>query len=108
MSSDDDRLQQLEQRLARLEDIDSIKRLKARYFRYLDLHWWEELRALFTDDAVFEIEEATAKPGSPDAFIQSATKHLSSAMPVHHGHMPEIELIDDSNARGIWAMYDLV
>ncbi len=25
---------------------------------------------------------------------------------VHHGHMPEIEVVDATHARGIWAMYD--
>jgi len=40
----------------RLWAIEQIKQLKARYFRYLDLHWWHELRELFTDDAVFEID----------------------------------------------------
>jgi SnoaL-like domain len=27
---------------------------------------------------------------------------------VHQGFMPEIEIIDAENARGIWAMFDLV
>ncbi len=25
---------------------------------------------------------------------------------IHHGHMPEIEVLDDVTARGIWAMED--
>lgn len=29
-------------------------------------------------------------------------------MSVHHGHVPEIEILDDDHARGIWPMYDLV
>lgn len=106
--SEEDRLRRIEQSLERIDALEEIRQLKARYFRYLDLHWWEELRALFTDDAEFEIGESTSRPSGPDEFLRSASKHLSTAMTVHHGHMPEIELVDDTRARGIWAMYDLV
>ena len=27
---------------------------------------------------------------------------------VHHGHMPEIEVLGDNSARGTWAMDDIV
>jgi hypothetical protein len=27
---------------------------------------------------------------------------------VHHGHMPEITIVDEMLAHGVWAMYDLV
>lgn len=92
----------------RLADIEEIKRLKARYFRYLDLHWWSELRALFTDDAAFEIGESTTAPRTADEFVAALRRHLDQAMSVHHGHMPEVEVLDAEHAYGIWAMYDLV
>ena len=95
-------------RLARLESIEEIKLLKARYFRYLDLHWWEELRALFTDDAQFDILESPARPSTPDEFLARVQNHLTAALTVHHGHMPEIEVLDEQHANGIWSMFDLV
>lgn len=98
----------LQARLARLEAVEDIKKLKARYFRYVDLHWWAELRTLFTDDAEFDIGESTSQPSTPDEFIASIDRHLSDAMTVHHGHMPEIDILDDDHVRGTWAMYDLV
>jgi len=98
----------MEERMARLEAVEEIKQLKARYFRYLDLHWWDELRGLFADDAQFDIAESRSKPADPDSFIASASAHLTSAMTVHHGHMPEITILDDEHAHGVWAMYDLV
>jgi len=94
--------------LQRLKDIEEIKRLKARYFRYVDLHWWPELRELFTDDAVFEIGESTTSPRTADEFIASIERHLGQAMSVHHGHMPEIEIVGSDTAHGIWAMFDRV
>ncbi len=33
---------------------------------------------------------------------------LKDATTVHHGHMPEIEIVDADNATGVWAMEDLV
>lgn len=98
----------LAERLARLEAIEEIKRLKAAYFRYLDLHWWDELRRLFTDDAVFDIAESTGAPSSPDEFLDRVRRHLDTALTVHHGHMPEITVVDEDHAHGVWAMYDLV
>lgn len=92
----------------RLADIEEIKKLKARYFRYVDLHWWPELRGLFADDAAFEIGESRTSPGSVDEFLAAIEKHLGRALSVHHGHMPEIDIVGDDRAYGIWAMYDLV
>lgn len=101
-------LDELRAEVQRLRDIEEIKSLKSRYFRYVDLHWWPELRSLFTDDAVFEIEESTSSPKSADEFVAAIERHLGRAMSVHHGHMPEIEVVDAERAHGIWAMYDLV
>src|SRR5688572_9680554 len=106
---DAERLKTLEAGLAKLEAVEEIKRLKAQYFRYLDLHWWDELRALFTEDARFDIAESrSGAKKALDEFIKNASSHLKTAMTVHHGHMPEIVIIDDTHARGVWAMYDLV
>src|SRR5690606_37297482 len=87
---------------------EDIKTLKARYFRYVDLHWWAEPRTLFTDDAEFDIGEPTSQPSTPDEFIASSDRHLSDAMTVHRGHMPEIDILDERGAGGAWAMCDLV
>ncbi len=108
MTDDLSDLDALRAQMQRLADVEEIKKLKARYFRYVDLHWWPELRALFADDAVFEIAESTSSPRTADDFIASVGKHLDRAMTVHHGHMPEIDVVDAENAHGIWAMYDLV
>ena len=106
--SDDARLRHVEENLERLVAIEEIRKLKARYYRYLDLHWWDQLRDVFSEDCVYEIAESTAPPANRDEFITRVTTHLGEAMTVHHGHMPEIEIIDQTHARGIWAMFDVV
>ena len=55
----------LEARIARLEAIEEIRRLKARYFRCVDTRNWVEFADLFTLDCAFEFAESTClvRPG---------------------------------------------
>lgn len=46
---------------ATLLAVEAIKRLKARYCRYLDTKDWAAWRALFTDDFVSDTSEAGGK-----------------------------------------------
>jgi hypothetical protein len=101
-----------------LIDIEAIKQLKARYFRCVDTMDLEGWLDVFTDDAslvyareiftsktveqtMFKVE---GKKAIKDYWISNTTR-LQSA---HHGHMPEIEIISDTEAKGIWAMEDIV
>ena len=92
--------------LAMLMAIEAIKSLKARYFRCVDTKNWEGLRKIFTDDAVIGIPENFAEPFAPGPFVEMVAAALARAISVHHGHMPEIEILSDDDARGIWAMDD--
>lgn len=92
----------------RLVAIEEIRQLKARYFRFVDTKKWDEFASLFTDDLKIDFEESTSKPLTKDQFVASAERHFTGAMSVHHGHVPEIEIIDAEHARGIWPMFDLV
>jgi NAD(P)-dependent dehydrogenase (short-subunit alcohol dehydrogenase family) len=112
--------------LTKLYVAEEIKRLKARYFRCMDTKDWDGLATVFAEDAVFDLREVesvrdpmTGQWHPPfggegkifrgrDAvlsMIRNAVQHLVT---VHHGHMPEIEVIDYTRARGIWAMEDLI
>ncbi|BCB88567.1 nuclear transport factor 2 family protein [Phytohabitans suffuscus] len=94
--------------LERLEAIEAITALKARYFRLLDTKDWASFRALFTDDMVFYFESDAPKVRSGDEFVAFVRVRLATATTVHQGHMPEIELLSASTARGTWAMFDWV
>jgi hypothetical protein len=87
-----------------LPDIEAIKQLKARYFRYLDTKQWEKWRGLFTDDC--------ALPEMPyesiDDLVATISAQRQDATTVHQGHTPEIVLLAADRARGIWAMSDYV
>lgn len=89
------------------DDVEAIKKLKARYFRLIDTKGWDELVSLFTDDAVIDMTGAggpVADGGEAfSAFLQEA---LGDVITIHHGHMPEIDLTSLTTATGIWALED--
>jgi acetyl esterase/lipase len=92
-----------------LAAIEQIKQLKARYFRLMDTKQWELMRAVFAKDARLLDEESNTGWTGRDAIIAGLAKLLAApTRTVHHGHMPEIELISENEARGVWAMNDWV
>ena len=92
-----------------MDDVESIRHLKARYFRTMDTKDWDAMRRVFTDDVVIDTSEAggSVVTGADDfmTFLQEA---LRGAVTVHHGHMPEIELTSETTATGVWALNDIV
>jgi hypothetical protein len=100
--------------LVRLNAIEDIKQLKARYFRCMDTKDWDGFADVFAPDAVMDMTEemrdqqTTADPvtrGNREiaAFVRAAVDPVTT---VHHGHMPEIDLTSNTTATGIWAMED--
>ena len=104
MTEDD--LEQMTVRLQRLEDVEEIKRLRARYTRCIDTHDWDTLRAALTDD--FHAETEGGVLDGSDAFVQSISQSLAEASTSHHCHTPEISFTGPDSATGIWAMQDHV
>jgi hypothetical protein len=106
-----------------VDDIEAIKRLKARYCRLMDTKEWDGYRELFTDDVTVNLESAgAAVPGQDqesteaagaviagaDAFLSMLVPTLGDVVTVHQCHTPEIDLLSPSTAKGIWAMEDLL
>jgi SnoaL-like domain len=88
--------------------IEAIKQLKARYFRLMDTKQWDDWGQVFAVDAVMEVPEAEMVNHGRAEIVANVSAALVGSRTTHHGHMPEIELIDDAHARGIWAMFDYV
>jgi hypothetical protein len=89
--------------LRRLSDIEEIKQLKARYFRYVDTKDWSAWRTVFADDAQLTIDGVTR---TLDQWISVTRAWLGDAVSAHAGHLPEIEITGPDTATGIWAMSD--
>ena len=95
--------------IERLEAIEAIKRLKARYFRCLDTKDWDGFAAVFAPDLVADVSADSGRVvEGADEFVASVRKAVGDVETVHHGHMPEIEITSDTTASGIWAMEDLL
>jgi hypothetical protein len=94
--------------LDELTAIEEIRRLKARYFRFLDRKQWDEWTDLFVEDLHVEIDEpgATMALDSRADFVAATSKALEGIITVHHGHMSEITLDGLDKASAIWSMED--
>jgi uncharacterized protein (TIGR02246 family) len=92
-----------------MDDIEAIKKLKARYFRTMDGKDWAGYRQVFTDDVVMDTSEAGGNViEGADAFLEFLVPVLQDVVTVHQGHMPEIDLTSSTTATGIWALEDLL
>jgi hypothetical protein len=92
-----------------LWDIEQIKQLKARYFRLLDTKDWAAFADLFTEDCLHYLPDGGPIEAIGNAeYFKSLKIQLGDNVTVHHGHMPEITLLSETEAEGIWSMFDYV
>lgn len=99
-------------------DYKAITELRARYYRCVDTFDLEGWLGVFTDDAVLEFDLTISGPGQPEPeryriqgtreITEFWTSNSDRRQSVHHGHMPEIDILSVTEARGIWAMEDIV
>jgi hypothetical protein len=88
--------------------IEEIRQLKARYFRLMDTKRWDEWGEVFATHARMEIPESGTVLRGRAEIVDRVRTILAAAVTVHHGHMPEIEVLGPKDARGTWAMTDHV
>lgn len=103
--------------------IEQIKQLKSRYFHGIDEKDWELLRATLTDDAVLdfsgEVELHVGHHGvetadDPEDWIlhggaegtEKIAEIVGQIVSCHQGHDPQITILGEDEAGGIWSMYD--
>ncbi|MBI2867016.1 MAG: nuclear transport factor 2 family protein [Chloroflexi bacterium] len=99
----------LERRLAVLEDIEAIKRLKTKYWRCVDNKLWDDLDTCFADDAVADYGGVgicfRSKKEIMDYFRERSHARSELLIGNHHGHNPEIDKTSDTTAKGIWRLH---
>jgi hypothetical protein len=88
-------------------ELERLRVLKARYFRLVDTKQWDAWGALFEPDATTEYEPGRILRGR-DEIVRFVAKTFATAVTVHQGFMPELELLSPTEARGVWAMSDRV
>ncbi|MFI9537737.1 nuclear transport factor 2 family protein [Nocardia fusca] len=90
-----------------MNDHEALRALKARYFRLMDTKDWSGFRALFCDDVVIDLSESGGEVVTgADDFLTFLTARIGDALTIHHGHSPEIDLLSETTAQGIWALED--
>jgi hypothetical protein len=96
--------------MANLDDIESIKQLKYRYFRALDCKRWDDLAETLTIDATAAYDSGKFSFDGRDAIMTFLRDALGSPriISMHHGHHPEIVFDSETAARGTWYLQDMV
>lgn len=103
-------LENLENRVRALEDIQAITQLKHRYFRLLDHQDWKALRECFTEDVETHYENGHYHFTGIDEVMRFLSESLEGLRAggrwgIHLGHHPEIELLSESEAHGLWTLH---
>jgi hypothetical protein len=92
--------------LDRLVAIEEIRRLKGRYWRFVDTKRWDDFGRLFAPDAHFLDVSARVGAEGAEAVQAKISSALAETFSVHTGHQSEIEIEDTTHARGIWTLED--
>lgn len=102
-----DKLAELAARIARLEDIDAIRQLKARYLRACDLKDVEEVRACFPPGPVRIEYQGFPLFTDRDAFVETYREMAcqGGVYDLHHATNAEIEVTGPDQARGRWSLH---
>lgn len=94
-----------------LLDIEHIRQLKYRYFRFVDTKDWEGVASCFVPEATAGYPQREC--GNRDEIIAFLSESMvPDLVTMHHGHHPEITLDPASKAgrtaTGIWYLHDKV
>ncbi len=109
LQASDGGLDELRKNIQHLMDIEAIKQLKHAYFRCIDTANLEELGSLFHPDVKVHFIGGTYEwqlTGS-DEYVSSIGQSFNKRSVGHHnGHQPEIQMLSETEATGIWYLTD--
>lgn len=97
----------LASRVQRLEDLEAIRALKARYFACCDRKDPAGMRACFADGPVHIDYGAVGTFDRADALVKVYTEIAchDHMVEMHHGMNAQIEWVDAATARGTWSLH---
>jgi hypothetical protein len=93
-----------------LVEMEHIKILKYRYFRFLDMKQWDDIADLFVPEATCAYSAGAYSYEGRDAIVEFFRKSMGreTFLSSHKAHHPEITLTGPDTATGIWALEDWV
>ena len=109
LQASDGGIDELRRDIQRLMDIEAIKQLKHSYFRCIDTANWEELEpGLHSDMKTHYMGGGYEfKLDSREEFLATMKQAFhTQSIGRHNGTMPEIQMLSDTEATGIWNLYD--
>jgi hypothetical protein len=109
LEASDGGIDQLRKDIQRLMDIEAIKQLKHAYFRCVDTANLEELATLFHDDVTVHFVGGNYewKVQSKEEYVSNIAMSFSrESVGQHNAHQPEIQMISETEATGLWYLAD--
>jgi len=103
-------LEQLAKDVRILKDIEAIKRVKNAYFRCIDTANIAELRDLLDENVTAKLVGGTYAVefnGREEYLEMVANSFNSEFVGQHNGHQPEIDVLSETEATGIWYLTDI-
>lgn len=96
--------------MSQFEEIEAIKQLKYRYFRFLDMKLYRKLAGLFTEDGSTAYDNGRYSYQGQDEIFRFMDESMGKPQiyTSHQAHHPEITLLDASHATGVWHFEDTV
>jgi hypothetical protein len=101
---------QLQRDVQILKDIEAIKRLKHAYFRGIDSADLELLAGIFHKDVTVHFIGGSYewKLNGREEYLESiANSFNADVVSQHNGHHPEIDILSETEATGIWYLHDI-
>lgn len=95
--------------IQRLMDIEAIKQLKHAYFRCVDTANFDELATFFHDDITVHFVGGHYEwklQGADQVIASQRQAFTRRAVGHHNGHHPEIQLLSETEATGLWYLAD--
>ena len=92
-----------------LMDMEAIRQLKHAYFRCIDTANFDELATLFHEDVSVHFIGGSYewKLQGRDEYLDAVRAAFTNqAIGHHNGHHPEIQMLSESEATGIWYLAD--
>ena len=102
-------IEELRKDIQMLMDIEAIKQLKHAYFRCVDTANLEELGTLFHPDVTVHFVGGTYEwkvQGKEDYLANIGYSFTKASVGHHNGHQPEIRMLSDHEATGVWYLAD--
>ncbi len=102
-------IEDLRRDIQRLMDIEAIKKLKHAYFRCVDTANMTEMAEVLHADIAVHYQGGSYEwklQGREEVLGALAESFHSQAIGQHNGHMPEIQMLSETEATGIWYLHD--